>query len=174
MLQVFGIVLFVVFGWSIRGFFFKVPAFALYFGIGTDLAVLCYMFAFALFESLLVTGALIALASLLPQRSLRDGFAYKSFLIILVATAAMIAFENYYRVGYFKDIMAGDDSSIPPFVIGVVTSILSLAVLLWLFHIKPRLQKYAAFIMEQFSVFMYIYVPLGLLGLIVVIVRNFP
>ena len=173
-LQVFSVVLFVVFGWSIRGFLYKVPSFTLYFGLTKNLAILCYMFAFALFESLVVTAALLALAALLPARFLHDGFGYKGFLIVLVATVALIVFEGYYKVDYFKDIMAGDRSSIPPFVEGALASLAVLFGLLWLFHAKPRLQKYARFIMEQFSVFTYIYVPLGLLGLIVVIVRNIP
>ncbi len=171
-LKVFGVVLFAVFGWSIRGFLFKIPSFALYFGLGTNLAIVCYMFAFALFESVLVTGGLVVLAGLLPARFLKDGFAYKGFLIVLVATIAMIAFEGYYKVDYFKDIMNGNDSSIPPFVVGLVVSIASLFGLLWLFRVQPRLQRYALYVMEQFSLFMYIYVPLGVIGLIVVIVRN--
>jgi len=172
--EVFGVVLFAVFGWSIRGFLYKIPAFSLYFGLTTNLAILSYMFAFALFESLLVTGALVATAALLPARFLRDGFAYKGFLIVLCATIAMIVFEGYYRVEFFKDLMAGNDSSIPPFVIGLVVSLVSLFGLLRLFHVKPRLQRYALHVMEQFSVFTYIYVPLGLIGLIVMIVRNLP
>ncbi len=171
-LKVFGVVLFAVFGWSIRGFLFKIPSFSLYFGLGTNLAILCYMFAFALFESVLVTGVLVVLAAVLPARFLKVGFAYKGFLIVLVTTIAMIAFEGYYKVDYFKDIRNGDDSSIPPFVMGVIVSTVSLFGLLWLFHAKPRLQRYALFVAEQFSVFMYIYVPLGVIGLIVVVLRN--
>lgn len=172
MLKVFGVVLFAVFGWSIRGFLFKIPAFTLYFGLGTNLAILCYMFAFALFESVLVIAVLVLLAGLLPARFMKDGFAYKAFLIVLVATIAMIVFEGYFKVEYFKDIMAGNESSIPPFAAGVVVSLASLFGLLWLFRVKPALQRLALYVVEQFSVFTYIYVPLGLVGLIVVIARN--
>jgi hypothetical protein len=169
---VFGVVLFVVFGWSIRGFLYKVPAFSLYFGLGADLAILCYMFAFALLESLLVTGCLLLLAAILPSRLLKQGFSYKGFIIVFVATIAMIVFEGYYKVDFFKDIMGGDDSSIPPFVIGCIVSIIVLAGFLWLSRLQPRLQKIVQAVVDQLSIFTYIYVPLGLIGLLVVIIRN--
>ena len=171
-LQVFGVVIFAVFGWSIRGFLYKIPAFTLYFGLGSNLAILCYMFAFALLESLLVTGALLLAAVVLPARALTKGFAYKGFVVILVTSIAMILFEGYFRVDFFKQIMAGDDSSIPPFAIGLTASVLAVIALFWLVRIQPFLQKAVLYVMEQLSVFTYIYVPLGLIGAVVVLIRN--
>jgi hypothetical protein len=173
-LQVFSFVLFVVCGWSIRGFLYKIPAFSLYFSLGANLAVLCYMLGFALLESILVTAVLVVLAALLPARLFKEGFAYKGFVAVVVSTIAMILFEGYYQVEYFKDILAHNYSSIPPFVAGLLGAVGSLTALLWLFHHRPALQKYALYLLEQLSLFTYIYVPLGLLGLIVVIARNLP
>jgi hypothetical protein len=172
--EVFDVVLFSVFGWSIRGFLYKIPAFTLYFGLKTNLAILCYMLAFALLESLLVTAALMAIGTLLPSRFLKEGFAYKSFLIILVASVALILFQGYYHITFFKDILAGDYSSIPPFVAGFVLSATFLISLFWVCRQQPRFQKYLLSLVEQFGVFAYFYVPLGLIGLIVVIIRNLP
>lgn len=173
-LQVFGVVLFAVFGWSIRGFLYKVPSFTLYFGLTSNLAILCYMFAFALLESALVMGFLLVVSAALPSRWFKDGFAYKGFVVILVTTIASILFEGWYRIDFFKDLMAGDTSSIPPFAMGVVLSAILLAALLWIFRVWPRLQTIARFVMEQLSIFTYVYVPLGLLGLVVVLIRNLP
>ncbi len=171
-LQVFGVILFAVFGWSIRGFLFKIPSFTLYFGLTANLAVLSYMLAFALLESALVMGMLLALSIALPSPVFREGFAYKGFIVVLVATVAAIVFESWYRIDFFKDMMAGMTYPIPPFIIGILVSIAVLALLFWIFHAWPRLQRYAVIVMEQLSIFMYIYVPLGLLGLIVVFIRN--
>ncbi len=171
-LHVFGVVLFAVFGWSIRGFLYKIPAFTLYFGISTNLAILSYMLSFALLESVLVMVALLAVAAILPAQALRRGFAYKGFLVILVATLAMILFEGYFQIGYFKDMMAGMYYMVQPFVIGLASCVLALIGLLWFFHARPAYQKYLLYATEQLSVFTYIYVPLGLIGLAVVIVRN--
>ena len=125
-LLVFGVVAFAVFGWSIRGFLYKLPAFTLYFGAGANLAVLAYMMAFALLESVLVVGFLVALSAILPSGWLRSGFAYKAFLIVVVATAAMILFEGYYQASFFKDILAGQTYMFPPFVSGAAGAALVL------------------------------------------------
>jgi hypothetical protein len=171
---VFGAVLFAVFGWSIRGFFYKVPSFMLYFGLPSNLAVLCYMLAFALLESVLVTVFLVLLAFVLPRDVFCEGFAYKAFIVILVAAGAAITFESWYRIAFFKDMMAGMTYMVTPFLGGIAASVLLLAALFWLFHAWPRLQGYTTRIMDQLSIFTYIYVPLGLLGLLVVIIRNLP
>ena len=172
--RVLGVVLFAVFGWTIRGFLYKIPSFTLYFGLGANLAILSYMLAFALLESIIVTGILVLLSALLPARWLRDGFDYKGFIIVLVAAAAMILFENYYKADFFKDILAGATYPFPPFAQGAIGAVLLLAALLWLAHVQPRFRKYVLFVVEQLSLFTYIYVPLGLIGLAVVIIRNLP
>jgi hypothetical protein len=174
LLEVFNVVLFCVFGWSIRGFLFNLPSFTLYFGLKSNLAILCYMLAFALLETLLVTAFLVIVSALLPARLLREGFAYKGFLIVLVASLALILFQGYYSSNFFKDILAKNYSSIPPFVVGSVVSLVVLFALLWIFHRWARFQKYLLSFVEQFGVFTYIYVPLGLIGLMVVIIRNLP
>ncbi len=165
-------VAFAVFSWTVRGFLFKIPAFTLYFGLSSDLAILSYMFAFALLESLLITSLLLILATLLPAKFLRDGFAYKGFVIVLVATIAMILFELNYKVEDFKDILAGNYSSVPPFVIGLIVAAFALYGLLRLSRFSRRLQGIATFLTDQLSLFTYIYVPLGVIGLAVVLVRN--
>ncbi len=171
-LGVFSVVAFAVFSWTVRGFLFKIPAFTLYFGLSSDLAILSYMFAFALLESLLITSLLLILATLLPAKFLRDGFAYKGFVIVLVATIAMILFELNYKVEDFKDILAGNYSSVPPFVIGLIVAAFALYGLLRLSRFSRRLQGIATFLTDQLSLFTYIYVPLGVIGLAVVLVRN--
>ncbi|MGZ6316444.1 MAG: hypothetical protein ACXWNQ_04225 [Anaerolineales bacterium] len=172
--EVFNVVLFLVFGWSIRGFLFKMPALTLYFGLKNNLAVLCYMLAFALVETLIVTSVLVLISMLLPARVLRRGFAYKGFLTILVASVALILFQGYSQVNFLKDMLADNYSSVPPLVMGVVGAAAVLVVLLWIFQRWPRFQKYLLTLVEQFGVFTYIYVPLGLIGLMVVIIRNLP
>ncbi len=172
-LKVFNVVLFVVFSWSIRGFLFEIPAFLLYLGLPDISQILFYMLAFALLESILVTGGLVFLSMILPSNWFKSGFAYKGFLIILAATIGLIIFQGYYKIGFFQNLIKNDYSDFEPILIGLMISILALSILFWLIHIKPRLQKYLSDLIEQFSVFGYIYLPLGVIGFLVVIMRNF-
>ena len=170
--SVFNVLIFVVFGWSIRGFLFEIPSFLLYLNLGDMTAVVFYMMAFAFLECILLTGGLVLVSLILPVNWFKIGFAYKGFLIILVATTGFILFQGYYKVGFFQNLINNDYSPFRPALIGMVIGFVVLVGLFWLFHNRPRLQKYLSTFIEQFSVFSYIYVPLGVIGILVVFVRN--
>jgi hypothetical protein len=162
-LPVFNFVIFVIFSWSVRGFLFELSSFLLYFQLGEIASILFYMLAFALVESILIMGVLLVSCLVLPSNWLKKGFRYKSFLLIIVATIGLIVFQGYYKVG---------EITVEPLILGFLFCFLAFFSLLVLFNTKWRLIHYLLSFMEQFSVFAYIYVPLGLIGLLVVIVRN--
>ncbi len=169
---VFNIVLFVVYGWSIRGFLFELPSFSLYFRLWNLTGILFYMFAFALLETLIVTGVLVVVSVFLPSAWFKHGFAYKGFLVVVVATVAAILFQGYYKIEFFQDIGRNDYSSLWHLLQGFGVAVAVLAVLIWVFRRYEVPQRRLLALADQFSVFTYIYVPLGLVGLVMVIVRN--
>ncbi len=171
-LSILNVVLFVLFGWSIRGFLFEIPAFLLYLGLGDITAILFYMMAFALLESVILTGGLVILSMVLPSNWLKTGFAYKGFLIILISTIGLILFQGYYKIGFFQYLIKNDYSVFQPVFAGLIISVLGLNGLFWIFRKRPRLQNYLSKFIEQFGVFGYIYVPLGVIGILLVFVRN--
>jgi len=163
---VLGVVVFLVFSWSIRGFFYKVPSFILYFKVGQVLAVLSYMMGFALLESLLGTLGLGLLAFLLPASWFKNGFVYKSFITLLVGAIALLWLE--YTIMDFNN-------RLPPVSLLLTAAGITLGgwvALLLLFHHIKLLQKPVLFIADRVGVMAYIYIPLGFLGLIVVLIRN--
>jgi len=171
-LSVFNVVLFVVFGWSVRGFLFVLPSFLLYFQLGDIIAILFYMLGFALIESLVLTGGLVIGSMLLPANWFKIGFSYKGFLIIFVATIGLIYYQGYYKYGFFETLIKNDYSTLRPLFIGLIVGVTILVGLLWLFNDKFRLRNYLMVFIEQFGVFAYIYIPLGVIGVLVVVVRN--
>ena len=163
---VLGLVVFMVFSWSMRGFFYEVPSFILYFKASQIFATFSYMMGFALVESLLVTLGLGALSLLLPVAWFKQGFVYKSFVTVLVGAIALLWLEN--------TIMAFNNK-LPPIDLLLTAASIALGawvVLLLAFHYIVRLQKPLLFIADRVGVMAYLYVPLGLLGLIVVLIRN--
>ena len=163
---VLGVVVFVVYGWSIRGFLHEVPSFIQYFKVGQILAIFSYMMGFALLESLLVTLGLGLLSLTLPGRWFRDGFVYKSFVTVLLGGIAMLWLEN--------TIMSWNNK-FPPVellltFVGITVSVW--VVLLLLLHYLKPLQKALLFIADRIGVMAYLYVPLGILGLFVILIRN--
>jgi hypothetical protein len=171
-LSAFNIVLFVVFGWSIRGFLFVLPSFLLYFRLGDISAILFYMLAFALLESIFLTGLLVISSMVFPSNWLKLGFGYKSFLIIFVATIGLIFYQGYYKYGFLDMLIKDNYSALQPLFICLIVCVITLFALFWLFNNQSRFKHSLLIFIEQFGVFAYIYIPLGLIGIIVVVVRN--
>ena len=158
-----GFLLFAVFTWSIRGFLSELPSFLLYYTLGNILGIFSYMMAFALLESLLIMGLLLLAAFILPERWLRQHFARKATVLILVVGGAMI---------YLQTILTFQLPSLKEVALVAGLPLMSLVVLLYFVNSNQRVQAVLDNILERFKIFSYIYIPLGLIGFFVVIVRN--
>lgn len=165
-LYVFGGIVFLVYSWAIRGFLYQVPSLRLYHTMEEIFAVFSYLMAFALVESLIVTGVLVLGGMYLPGKWLREGFGYKGFITFLVAGIAMIQLDRYlFSLG----------QAMPPInviYLGAGMAILLLVGLIWMFQRMPRLQKYLFSFQERLQIFIYFYVPLGVIGIAMVVLRN--
>lgn len=121
------------------------------------------MMAFALVESFLIIVCLVFLSVVLPGKWFREGFSYKGFLIILVVSIASLLYQ------------ASLDSELPSvesFFLWAGIFIFILVVLCLLFQFVKSLQDFLVSVTERFTVFSYLYIPLGFVGLSVVIFRN--
>jgi len=161
--NVLGAAVFVVFSWSIRGFLFVFPSRVMYFRPWEVFSIFMYMMAVALVESLLVVGGLALLGVVLPSKWLREGFSYKGFLAILVGTAAAI---------WYQRSLGGDLPPKKTLLLWMAAPLILLLGLLALSHLFPRLGLFLTSLVERFTVFAYLYLPLGFLGLLVVLLRN--
>ena len=154
---------FVVFSWSLRGFFEYLPSFLKNQLLGAIYGIFSYMMAFALLESLLLTGVLLLLSMILPGRWYRDGFAYKSFLVIAVVTATSINLQKFLTNEW-----PSLNILLPRFGI----AFLILLGLILLAHFLLPLQRILLDIEDRMQIFLYIYLPIGVLGFLTVLIRN--
>jgi hypothetical protein len=121
------------------------------------------MMAFALLESAVVTALLIVCAWILPSKLFREGFAYKGFLAILVASTLSIWLQNTLTNVY-------PGNSLLYYSFGIAA--LVFVVLAFLFYKVGFLQKIALNLADRLGILAYLYVPLGLIGFLVYISRN--
>lgn len=154
---------FVVFSWSLRGFFDDLPSFLQNQRPGVIFGIFSYMMAFALLESLLLTGMFLLVSILLPSKWYRDGFAYKSFLIIFVITITSIRLQSFLN-NQWPSIGA----LLPSFGI----AFLFLALLILLAHFFLPFQKLLMEVEDRLQIFLYVYIPIGILGILTVAIRN--
>jgi hypothetical protein len=125
-------------------------------------AIFAYMMAFAMLESLAVTAILILLSALLPSNWLRDGFAYKGFVILLIATADAFLFQKSLQEIF---------PSILNLVLFSVVPIALIAILISLVHAQPKVQNLLVKVQDRFLIMLFVYLPIGLISLLAVTVR---
>jgi len=161
LVSVLSFIVFSVYSWAIYSFLYQVPSSLLNEGVGEIAAILCYEMAFALLESLIVCGVIVLLCIIFPREWLCEGFVYKGFLIIMgwIAASALLRQYNGYPLPGFA------------YVELILCLVASIALILF-FNKYAKGRKILLAIIERFGVFAYLYLPLGMIGLIVVLVRN--
>ena len=93
---VFGVVVFLVFGWAIWRFLFELPSQLLntrWVGIVFNFMTLM---ATALLESIFTGIALALLSFLLPVKWFREGFLYKSFVTLCVMVGVIFWYQKVF------------------------------------------------------------------------------
>jgi hypothetical protein len=162
-MAVFGVVVFVCHAWTLLGFFNKLSSFILYFTPSEIFGIFAYMMSVAFLESIAFTILLVLLSIILPSAWFRDGFAYKGFVIVMIATAASILFQKLLPDDFPSTLMLAAFTIVPLALIAAII----IAV-----RAFPRLQGIFLDIQDRFSIMLYIFVPIGILSLVVVAVRN--
>jgi hypothetical protein len=152
---------FLVFTWSMQALFFSFPAFLLSYAVGEILVIAAYMLAFALLETLLVTLALVVLAVILPGALLKEGFSYKASFFFIAFGAISI---------HMQSVMTNQPkTSFLLFELGRALALWLILVLLVRYVGLAR--KIVMDILDRLTIFSYIYLPLGMISLLVVAFR---
>ena len=152
-------VVFICHSWSLLGFFNRLSSFIFYLGLAEIAGVFAFMMAFAFLESLLITALLVLLSAILPTRWLREGFAFKGFIVIVMATASAILLQRT---------MQGTLPALPVLTLIWFAPVVWAAVFLILAHRMPRVQGLLLEVAERISIMLFVYAPIGILSLIVV------
>ena len=121
------------------------------------------MMAFAFLESFLVAATLVLLSVILPSNWLRDGFVYKGLIAIVMATIAAIVLQRTLQ---------GQYPALPILTLIWFTPLAWTVVFIILAQRKPRFQSILQDIAERISIMLFIYIPIGLLSLVVVAWMN--
>ncbi|MGZ9236050.1 MAG: hypothetical protein ACXW4E_11045, partial [Anaerolineales bacterium] len=138
-------------------------SFLLYFRLAEISVVFAYMMAFALLESLIVTAGLTLAAIILPSKWLGDGFAYKGFIFVAVGSSAAYVLQKNLRYEF---------PSTQMLILHLVIALTSSALFIAASHVWAPLQKVLLDIQDRISIMLYVYVPIGLVSLVVVAFRN--
>jgi hypothetical protein len=165
---VFSLAVFFIYSWTIFRMFYELPSWLYYLNISKILVLVAYAMMFALVESSLLFLFTCLIGLLLPVRIFRHRFiAQGSLLVSLVCFAAVTAQR---RLGWILQMQSWQIIFVP--LAFILLSIALLVFSAWIFDRFARIPGFLQRLAERISVFAYIYLPVGLLSLVVVIFRN--
>ncbi len=100
-LPVLAVISFMVYGWTLVVFLWKVPSWVMYLTTGQILVVLAYSMTATMLESLVVLGIIIILCLLLPARWLRDVFITRGSIAAIFGLGTIMLFMYRFSLeGY--------------------------------------------------------------------------
>ena len=155
---------FLVFSWSIFWFFHRMPGWLPFLPLWDIVSIFAYTQMYALLESLFVLLLLIILAIILPARFFRDSFVAQSSMLLFMTSFWIILFESIW----FNVVEWATGKLFLWFTLSLLTILIAYI----LVRRSRRLERVLNALADRISVFLYLYVPLGTLGLVVVITRN--
>jgi hypothetical protein len=167
-LSVFSIFVFFVFSWTLYRTFFYVPSWLEYLSLWSVLVIVAYVLAFALLESALLLALLVFFSLFFPTKVFKEKYVLQgSSLAVLVCVGAVLLQRKInlvYRLELWQLLIYP--------LAGLLFSVLLVLLLAFLFRRFERLSRLVSALVERMVIFVYIYVPLGLLAVLVVLVRN--
>ena len=167
-LPVFSVIVFIVFTWTLYRMFFQVPSLLFYMRVWDVLIIISYVLMFALIESVIVLGLLLIFSLVFPAKYFKDNFVAQGSTVVLMISMGAFALQRKMKIMYRLD---GWELILYPFVIlaAIVFVIFAASYIYDRFKLLPHIINTVA---ERMIVFVVLYVPLSILGLLVVFVRN--
>ena len=164
-IPVYAVIAFLIQVWTISVFIRQLASFASFLSINEVLAVFAYRISESFIECLLVVGALIIVAAILPSSSFRDVFVVRGAAFAVVLLSSVILF--WKRFATDPGVLMAD--YIQAWTIGT----LFVASLISYISTKSRaLSDFFDWVSDRMIVFLYLLLPLSVTSLILVLIRN--
>lgn len=162
-LSAYAVIAFMLFAWALLWFFWNIPSWTKFMTLGYLLATLSYPMAASFLESLTLLVLLLIPALILPAAWFRDRFAARG-AAVTIGLLGVIMLRDY--------LIVADHFLLKPKPIFWLTLSLSTALLLFLAVKFQWMEKALSLLAERLTIFLYIFVPISVISLLVILVRN--
>ena len=145
-------------------FFWTVPAWLFYLNIGEILLIYAYLLATNFLESLLVICVPIGLSFILPSKWFRDSFVARGTSLVILGLGYFMFLANQFQ----------NRDDYPGILLKLWSVALASALILLLVFIVTKtsfIKKAVEFIAEQATVFLFVFLPISLISLLIVLPR---
>lgn len=163
-LAVYGVIVLIFYGWTLIWFFWKLPSWEYFLKFGEIFTILAYSMATNLLESLTVLLVPLLLSIVLPKSWFKDFFISRASSLVILGLGFTMFVTKY---------ITSENDYYPQNLVRLIplVGILILA-LTFLIDRIPFLRKLLEGFADQATIFSYVFTPLGLVSLLVVIARN--
>ena len=164
-LQVYAVVAVPIFAWTITSWLWKLPSWLNFLAPAEIAGIFSYAMLTALVESVMVGGILLFISFLLPPHIFRDQFIVRGTWLALGLAISILGngiWRGLTRFTYVEISL-------------ILWSAVSLLVIAWLTFISVRVHfmvRAAEWISDRLIIFLYLLVPLSILSILIVMVRN--
>ena len=164
-LPVYAVIAVPIFGWTITSWLWKLPSWLNFLRPGEITAIFFYAILTAFVESMLVCSFLLLLCLILPSRMFRDQFIVRGTWLAIGLALSILGngvWRGMTRFTYAE-------------VSLTLWSIVSLIIIVLLTFISTKVRfmtRVAYWISDRLIIFLYILIPLSILSILVVVVRN--
>jgi hypothetical protein len=162
-LQVFAVIAAFLYTWTILWLFWELPSWLNFLTVGEVLPLFAYALATNFLESILVLAGLNLVCFLLPQPWFHTSFVPRSFLLVAFGLGYLMVFISLF----------GKEAEHPP---GLwIWSLVIYALLIPASLLLGRtaiVKNLAEFISDRLTIFLYLLVPLSLVSVLFILLRN--
>ena len=159
---VYATITFLVYGWMVIHIFWKLPSWLNFLTTGEIGIVIAYSLANALMESIVVLAVVLILSFILPSNLLRSKFILRGSILVYLSTFWVALFDITFTwfVPSAREVLSF-----------ATASILISGLLLILLRKVTFIGRFIVSFGDRLVVFLYIWLPLGITGFLVVLTR---
>jgi hypothetical protein len=168
LLPVFAVFSFFTFSWSLYRMFWYVPGWLEYLSIWKVLVIAAYVLMAALLEAAVMAGLVSLLSLAFPRRLFKDLFVLQGCALAALTGLGAVLIQRKINLVYRLEIW---QMALYPAIL-LVMIIAFVLLMAWALQRFPLMSRLGAALAERMTIFAYLYAPLGLLGMLVVLVRN--
>jgi hypothetical protein len=160
---VYAVIVVMIYSWTLLRFFWRLSSWFYFSSLGEIAVIFNYMIAVNFFESLFVLIAPVIMSLFLPSRWFYNNFTAKGSLLVVLGLGYFMYFDNHLN-------------SQTPFPLDLVyiTPIIGGAILVIVFLLGSLqfINKILYEVTNRLIIFLYISIPVSILSLLVVLIRN--
>jgi hypothetical protein len=165
-LPVYGVICFMVYSWTILIMFWKFPSWLYNLTLDEIVGINAYSLTFNLFESVFILGAFLFLCVILPPSFLKNDFTIRGSIIsVCLLGSAMLHLYVNRDVDSFENFIA-------TMRLWWAITLLGLTVLLFMSIKIEWIRTVITDISDRLIILLYLFIPLSLTSIIIVILRN--